>query len=71
MSRHMDEIFNLSALKNGIPVVIFGYEFSLEDLMSLEEERPKDIILAAQKKLSKIDREGGVVPWPRKHSKLV
>ncbi len=50
----MDEIFNLSALKNGIPVVIFGYEFSLEDLMSLEEERPKDIILAAQKKLSKI-----------------
>ena len=50
----MDEIFNLSALKNGIPVGIFGYEFSLEELMSLEEERPKDIILAAQKKLSEI-----------------
>jgi len=50
----LDEIFNLSSLKVEIPVVIFGYDFSLEDLMSLEEERPKDIILAAQKKLSKI-----------------
>ncbi len=27
----MDEIFNLSTLKVGIPVVIFGYEFSLEE----------------------------------------
>lgn len=50
----IDEIFNLSTIKVGIPVLIFGYEFSLEELMSLEEERPKDIILAAQKKLSKI-----------------
>jgi len=50
----MDEIFNLSALKNGIPVVIFGYEFSLEDLISLEEERPFEMIKDAQKKLSEI-----------------
>ncbi len=28
----MDEIFDLSILKVGIPVVIFGYELSLEDL---------------------------------------
>ena len=50
----MDEIFNLSILKVGIPIVIFGYEFSSEELMSPEEEKPLEIIKAAQKKLSKI-----------------
>ena len=50
----MDEIFNLSALKNGIPVLIFGYEFSLEELISLEEESPLEMIKAAQEKLSQM-----------------
>lgn len=50
----MDEIINLSALKVGIPVVIFGHEFSLEELMSLEDERSSDMIKAVQRKLSKI-----------------
>jgi hypothetical protein len=50
----VDEIFNLSSLKVGIPVIIFGYEFSLEELMSLDEERSPDIIKTAQKKLFKM-----------------
>ena len=36
----IDEIFALPALKVGVPVIIFGQQFSLEDAMSLNEERP-------------------------------
>jgi len=36
----IDEIFALPVLKVGVPVIIFGLEFSLEDAMSLNEERP-------------------------------
>ncbi len=50
----IDEIFGLPALKTGIPVIIFGYELSLEDAMSLAEQRPLDEIKSAQKKLSEM-----------------
>lgn len=48
----MDEIFSFPALKVGIPVIIFGREFSLEDAMSLEKGRPLDEIKSVQKKLA-------------------
>jgi lipoprotein-anchoring transpeptidase ErfK/SrfK len=50
----IDEIFNLPALKVGIPVIIFGHEFSIEDAISMDEERPLDEIKSAQKKLTEM-----------------
>ncbi|UCE40656.1 MAG: L,D-transpeptidase family protein [Candidatus Aminicenantes bacterium] len=50
----VDEIFKLSTLKAGIPVIIFGHEFSLEDALSLAEERPFEKIKSAQKKLTEM-----------------
>lgn len=48
----MDEIFGLPALKVGVPVIIFGREFSLEDAMAQEKGRPLDEIKSVQKKLA-------------------
>jgi lipoprotein-anchoring transpeptidase ErfK/SrfK len=50
----IDEIFSLPALKVGIPVIIFGHEFSLEDAISLDEDGPFDEIKSAQKKLTEM-----------------
>ncbi len=50
----MDEILNLSSIKVGIPVVITGSEFSLNDKIILEEERSLDDIKAVQKKLAEM-----------------
>ena len=50
----IDDIFDLPALKVGIPVIIFGDEFSLEDAIFLDEDRPLDEIKSAQKKLTEM-----------------
>lgn len=50
----MDEILNLATIKVGIPVVIFGYDFSLEDMTLLEEERSLDDIKSVQTMLEKM-----------------
>jgi len=55
----IDEIFSLAALKGGIPVIIFGHEFSFEDAMSLNEDRPLEEIKSAQKKLAEMGLYGG------------
>ena len=57
----MDEIFSLPALKVGIPVIISGQEVSLEDAMSLNEERPLDEIKSVQKKLLELDLYQGKI----------
>jgi peptidoglycan hydrolase-like protein with peptidoglycan-binding domain len=57
----MDEIFNLPGLKTGIPVIIFGHEFSLEDAMSLDANGSLDEIKSAQKKLAEMGLYGGSI----------
>ena len=57
----MDEILNISMLKVGVPVFIFGFEFSLQDKSNLEEERSIEDIRAAQKKLATMDLYMGKV----------
>lgn len=57
----MDEIFDLPVLKVGIPVIIFGHEYSLEDAMSLDEERLLDEIKSAQKKLADMGLYRGMI----------
>ncbi len=44
----MDEILNLPSIKIGIPVLIFGHEFSQKDKNILEEERSVDDVKAVQ-----------------------
>ncbi len=57
----MDEIFSIPAIKVGIPVIIFGHEFSLEDAMSLAIGRTLDEIKSAQKKLADMGLYSGKI----------
>jgi peptidoglycan hydrolase-like protein with peptidoglycan-binding domain len=57
----MDEIFSIPSVKVGIPVIIFGHEFSLEDAMSLAIGRTLDEIKSAQKKLADMGLYSGEI----------
>jgi len=57
----MDEILNLPTIKIGIPVVIFGYDFSLEDKILLERERSLEDIKAVQTLLVEMDFFEGTI----------
>lgn len=50
----VDEIFEIPALKVGIPVIIIGQDFSRDDAVSMNAERPVEDIKSAQEKLAEL-----------------
>lgn len=50
----MDEIFRLASIKVGIPVIIIGQEFTLEDIKAYVEEPRVEEIKSVQKKLAEM-----------------